>query len=64
MQPLPVLDLGCGVKKHPGAIGMDRNPRSCPDVIADLDDQGGAVREQAMTALRSCALWSDGDSVS
>jgi SAM-dependent methyltransferase len=32
-----ILDVGCGVKKYPGAIGIDRNPRSCADVICDLD---------------------------
>jgi ubiquinone/menaquinone biosynthesis C-methylase UbiE len=32
-----ILDVGCGVRKHPGAIGIDRNPRSCADVICDLD---------------------------
>ena len=36
-KPFPVLDLGCGINKQAGAIGIDRNPRSCPDVIADLD---------------------------
>ncbi len=34
---LPVLDVGCGVNKYPGAIGIDRNPRTRADVIADLD---------------------------
>ncbi len=34
---LPVLDVGCGVKKYPGAIGLDRNTRTSADVIADLD---------------------------
>jgi SAM-dependent methyltransferase len=34
---LPVLDIGCGINKHPGAIGLDRNPNTRADVIADLD---------------------------
>jgi SAM-dependent methyltransferase len=33
-----VLDIGCGVNKAAGAIGMDVNPRSDADVIHDLDD--------------------------
>jgi SAM-dependent methyltransferase len=33
-----VLDIGCGVNKIPGAIGMDINPRTAADVIHDLDD--------------------------
>lgn len=31
------LDIGCGVNKLPGAIGIDRNPDSRADVLADLD---------------------------
>lgn len=37
-QPRQVLDIGCGVNKTPGAIGMDTNPRTAADVIHDLDD--------------------------
>lgn len=33
-----MLDIGCGVNKVPGAIGMDINPRSAADVCHDLDD--------------------------
>jgi SAM-dependent methyltransferase len=33
-----VLDIGCGVNKTAGAIGMDVNPRTAADVIHDLDD--------------------------
>lgn len=32
-----ILDVGCGVNKQPGSIGLDRNPASRADVIADLD---------------------------
>ena len=34
---LKVLDVGCGINKFPGAIGLDVNARSRPDVLADLD---------------------------
>ena len=34
---LPVLDVGCGINKFPGAIGIDRNANARADVIADLD---------------------------
>lgn len=37
VQKLPVLDVGCGIHKHSGAIGLDRNPNTAADVIADLD---------------------------
>ena len=32
-----VLDLGCGLRKRPGSIGIDVNPRSQADVIHDLN---------------------------
>ena len=35
--PLPALDVGCGLNKRPGAIGIDRNPRTAADVLADID---------------------------
>ncbi len=31
------LDVGCGINKLAGAIGIDRNPASRADVICDLD---------------------------
>lgn len=31
-----ILDVGCGANKHPGAIGLDNNPRTAADVIHDL----------------------------
>lgn len=35
IQNLKILDVGCGMNKHPGAIGMDINPRTNADVIHD-----------------------------
>jgi predicted SAM-dependent methyltransferase len=32
-----ILDLGCGNRKRPGAIGIDRNPRTDADIVHDLD---------------------------
>ena len=32
-----ILDVGCGIHKQPGSIGIDRNPASRADVLADLD---------------------------
>ena len=31
------LDVGCGIHKQPGSIGIDRNPASSADVLVDLD---------------------------
>ena len=36
----PALDLGCGLNKRRGAIGVDRNPRTAADVLADIDRGG------------------------
>ncbi len=35
---MKILDLGCGKRKRPGAIGLDINPRSNADVIHDLSN--------------------------
>jgi SAM-dependent methyltransferase len=32
-----LLDVGCGIHKQAGAIGVDRNPGSRADVLANLD---------------------------
>ena len=32
-----VLDVGCGVNKYPGAVGIDSNAASKADVICNLD---------------------------
>ncbi|MGE5645097.1 MAG: class I SAM-dependent methyltransferase [Acidobacteriota bacterium] len=32
-----ILDVGCGIHKLPGAIGIDRNPASAADALVDLD---------------------------
>jgi SAM-dependent methyltransferase len=33
-----VLDIGCGINKIPGAVGMDVNPFTAADIVHDLDD--------------------------
>jgi SAM-dependent methyltransferase len=32
-----VLDVGCGSKKHPGAVGIDRSADTQADIVHDLD---------------------------
>lgn len=32
-----ILDVGCGNRKIPGAVGLDKNPRSQADILHDLD---------------------------
>jgi|GEM_PF-185450 len=36
--PGPILDVGCGSAKYPGAIGVDISPDTDADVIADLNE--------------------------
>jgi SAM-dependent methyltransferase len=33
-----ILDVGCGLNKIPGSVGMDKNPRTDADIIHDLND--------------------------
>ena len=48
-----VLDVGCGINKYPGAIGLDRNPRTKADVIADLDHFPYPFRDSSFQQLRA-----------
>ena len=34
---LKILDLGCGTRKRPGAVGLDINPATGADIIHDLE---------------------------
>jgi SAM-dependent methyltransferase len=47
-----ILDLGCGIKKYPGAIGLDRNPNTAADVICDLDHPPYPFREGSFEQIR------------
>ncbi|HEX6124571.1 MAG TPA: methyltransferase domain-containing protein [Pyrinomonadaceae bacterium] len=33
---MKILDVGCGMNKHEGAIGLDHNPKTAADVTHDL----------------------------
>ena len=48
-----VLDVGCGINKHPGAIGVDRNRSSRADVICDLDQPPYPFRGDQFDELRA-----------
>lgn len=32
-----ILDVGCGINKYPGSVGIDRLPATAADIVADLD---------------------------
>jgi SAM-dependent methyltransferase len=48
-----ILDVGCGLNKHPGAIGIDRNPASRADVLCDLDRPPYPFADAAFDQLRA-----------
>src|SRR5271169_5311832 len=48
-----VLDVGCGINKRKGAIGIDRNPASRADVLADLDHFPYPFRDSSFDALQA-----------
>jgi SAM-dependent methyltransferase len=48
-----VLDVGCGINKKPGSIGLDRNPASRADVLADLDRFPYPFRDSSFDALQA-----------
>ena len=50
---LPVLDIGCGINKHPGAIGIDRNLNTRADVIADLDQHSFPFADSSFCEVRA-----------
>lgn len=47
------LDVGCGINKYPGAIGIDRNPAARADVLCDLDRVPYPFRDDSFDALRA-----------
>ncbi|HYZ86214.1 MAG TPA: class I SAM-dependent methyltransferase [Bryobacteraceae bacterium] len=48
-----VLDVGCGINKYPGAIGIDRLPSSRADVLVDLDHQPYPFRDGSFDQVRA-----------
>lgn len=50
---LKILDVGCGVKKFPGSLGLDNNPRTAADVIADLDRHPYPFRDSSFGGVRA-----------
>src|SRR5664279_4743118 len=48
-----VLDVGCGINKFAGAIGIDNNPRTKADVLCDLDRFPYPFRDNSFDQLRA-----------
>ncbi len=53
MSGVRVLDVGCGVNKLPGSIGIDRNPRTRADVLCDLDRIPYPFRDSSFDRLQA-----------
>jgi ubiquinone/menaquinone biosynthesis C-methylase UbiE len=51
-----VLDVGCGINKYPGAIGVDRNAQTRADVIADLDQFPFPFKDNSFHEVRAIHL--------
>ncbi|HWQ53807.1 MAG TPA: class I SAM-dependent methyltransferase [Bryobacteraceae bacterium] len=50
---LKTLDVGCGIRKHPGAVGIDHNPASRADVLCDLDHIPYPFADNSFDRLRA-----------
>jgi len=48
-----ILDVGCGVNKHPGSIGIDRNPNTRANVLCDLDRPHYPFRDDSFDEVRA-----------
>jgi SAM-dependent methyltransferase len=47
------LDVGCGIRKYPGALGIDLNPASAADVICELDHFPYPFADRTFDRLRA-----------
>ncbi len=50
---LSILDIGCGIHKYPGAIGVDRNPDTSADVVCELDHFPYPFADNSFEELRA-----------
>lgn len=48
-----ILDVGCGVNKQTGSIGIDRNPDTRADVLCDLDHRFYPFRDDSFDEVRA-----------
>jgi len=48
-----ILDVGCGINKYPGSIGVDVNPHTRADVLCNLDRFPYPFRDSSFDSLRA-----------
>jgi ubiquinone/menaquinone biosynthesis C-methylase UbiE len=51
---MTVIELGCGLRKAEGAIGLDINPRSDADVLCDLESGNLPLRDSSVDKVLAC----------
>jgi SAM-dependent methyltransferase len=51
-----ILDVGCGLEKYPGAIGVDMNAATAADVICHLDHGRLPFRDDSFDQVRAIHL--------
>jgi ubiquinone/menaquinone biosynthesis C-methylase UbiE len=49
---MKILDVGCGVKKYPGSVGIDRLPGTAADIVHDLDQFPWPVGDSSFGQIR------------
>jgi hypothetical protein len=49
---MDILDVGCGIKKYPGAMGIDRLPGTAADIVYDLDHFPWPLPDSSFDQLR------------
>ncbi len=47
----PTLDIGCGLNKQPGAVGLDRNRHTVADVVGDVDRGALPFRDDSFESV-------------
>ncbi|MDP9170082.1 MAG: class I SAM-dependent methyltransferase [Acidobacteriota bacterium] len=50
---LRTLDVGCGIRKYPGSIGIDLNAATAADVLCDLDRFPYPFADRTFSHLRA-----------
>ena len=52
----PILDVGCGARRFPGAVGIDIRSRNPGDILHDLDQLPWPFRDDAfgLVVIRHC----------
>ena len=48
-----ILDVGCGINKLPGSLGIDRNPHTKADVLVELDRFPYPFRDSSFDGLQA-----------